>query len=125
MSDDLVARLEHEERAIRYGGSEGWRLATAAALRDAIAALAAERQAREQAEHAEHVERLEGGIWKRAAEQAEQERDRLQAALTKFGVHDKETCSAWIRAHHPAERLPASNYPCSCGLDAALSPQDG
>jgi hypothetical protein len=49
---------------------------------------------------------------RQAREQAEQERDRLREVLDKFGVH-QSGCA--IHA----------GIGCSCGLDAALSPQDG
>ncbi len=72
-------------------------------VRDLAAALAAERQAREQ---------------------AEQERDRLRAALTRYGQHE-DGCPAWPM--FPGHFGAASHVgECTCGLSAAaLSPQDG
>jgi hypothetical protein len=114
VSDDLTALLGRITAWLDddSGGSNDQYEQSYALLSEAAAALAAERQAREQAERDRDWWKADRDVERTRAEQAEQERDRLREVLDKFGVH-QSGCA--IHA----------GIGCSCGLDAALSPQDG
>jgi hypothetical protein len=103
------------------------------AARKCAAALAVERQAREQAEQELAAMRVERDIWKQssiAAEQAEQERDRLRAIVQE--IADDETCD-----DNPSGCWGTSGPYCGAHAGgvyydelvlkarAALAPQDG
>jgi hypothetical protein len=95
------------------------RLETADLLREAIAALTAERAAREQAERAHAAD---VGSLLRQLEQAEQERDRLRAALRGVRV----VMRPWVdKAAGLKPKVTAEEWGVACDrIIAALAPQD-